>query len=69
MELPYSVSSLERSKQRQVAVLQWRGEQQTTKGRHGAETIPLIDSKDDGPGFAVAGDDRRLSMRRAFYQG
>ena len=31
-----------------------------------AETIPLIDAKDDGPGLAVAGDDRRFSMRRIF---
>jgi len=49
---------------RQVTVLQWCREQQPAKGRYLAETIPLIDPKDDGPRFAVASDDRRLSMGR-----
>lgn len=33
-----------------------------------AKTIPFIDSQDDGPGLAMAGDDRRLSVSSFLHE-
>lgn len=53
---------------RQVSVFQGGGNQQTAKGRHTAETIPFIESKEDCTGFAVTGNHRSFSVHRRFCQ-